>query len=243
MSQAASAAVVQWCQHFKKEREYEEKLDVCGSLANYTEICSSGAAWGHSTLTNPVKIKCVLQDERRRPYENHHTLLRGRRQTQAHTMIALILNSPISGCDMSQSFSVDVNGTLVYDGSVPTIRVLTDWIKRFLPHVTYMLLFNETTAILTNRQKGSLVVPFKIIDGIDPIYRDYMQKKAVDFTTCVAQRNNATEIVMIVHSGLWRKASRKAGRLAHLLKKEKNQCPRERMFSGSFAKARGRDEG
>jgi hypothetical protein len=26
-------------------------------------------------------------------------------------------------------------------------------------------------------------------------------------------------------------------------KKEKNQCPREGMFSGSFAKARGRDEG
>jgi hypothetical protein len=25
--------------------------------------------------------------------------------------------------------------------------------------------------------------------------------------------------------------------------KEKNQCPREGMFSGSFAKARGRDEG
>ncbi len=28
-----------------------------------------------------------------------------------------------------------------------------------------------------------------------------------------------------------------------LLKKEKNQCPREGMFSVSFAKARGRDEG
>ncbi len=26
-------------------------------------------------------------------------------------------------------------------------------------------------------------------------------------------------------------------------KKEKNQCPREGMFSGSFAKDRGRDEG
>ncbi len=28
-----------------------------------------------------------------------------------------------------------------------------------------------------------------------------------------------------------------------IIKKEKNQCPREGMFSGSFAKARGRDEG
>ena len=29
----------------------------------------------------------------------------------------------------------------------------------------------------------------------------------------------------------------------YYLKKEKNQCPREGMFSGSFATARGRDEG
>jgi hypothetical protein len=28
-----------------------------------------------------------------------------------------------------------------------------------------------------------------------------------------------------------------------LIQKEKNQCPREGMFSDSFAKARGRDEG
>ena len=30
---------------------------------------------------------------------------------------------------------------------------------------------------------------------------------------------------------------------SQLKKKEKNQCPREGMFPGSFAKARGRDEG
>jgi hypothetical protein len=30
---------------------------------------------------------------------------------------------------------------------------------------------------------------------------------------------------------------------SRIVKKEKNQCPREGMFSGSFAKARGRDEG
>ncbi len=29
----------------------------------------------------------------------------------------------------------------------------------------------------------------------------------------------------------------------YLSRWEKNQCPREGMFSGSFAKARGRDEG
>jgi hypothetical protein len=35
----------------------------------------------------------------------------------------------------------------------------------------------------------------------------------------------------------------KSARTSTWMEKEKNQCPREGMFSGSFAKARGRDEG